>query len=47
MFVYVWGKYGFGFLIVFLFCFVFFVVGWMGGGDVKLISFIGLWFGFL
>lgn len=41
-----WGNHGLGFLIIFLPCFAFFAAGWMGGGDVKLISSVGLWFGF-
>ncbi|WP_420412258.1 A24 family peptidase [Roseibium sp.] len=41
-----WGMHGLGLLVLFLPCFAFFAAGWMGGGDVKLISSIGLWFGF-
>jgi prepilin peptidase CpaA len=42
----VWGQHVLGLLVVFLPCFAFFAAGWMGGGDTKLISAIGLWFGF-
>ncbi|WP_428528573.1 A24 family peptidase [Roseibium sp.] len=41
-----WAMHGLGFVVVFLPCFAFFAAGWMGGGDVKLISAVGLWFGF-
>jgi prepilin peptidase CpaA len=41
-----WGMHGLGLVVVFLPCFAFFAAGWMGGGDVKLISSVGLWFGF-
>lgn len=40
-----WGSHGLGLLAVFLPGFAFFAAGWMGGGDVKLIGAIGLWFG--
>jgi len=41
-----WGVHLLGLLPVFLICFGFFAAGWMGGGDVKFISAIALWFGF-
>lgn len=41
-----WGVHGLGLVVVFVPCFAFFAAGWMGGGDVKLLSSIGLWFGF-
>ncbi|WP_420338901.1 A24 family peptidase [Roseibium sp.] len=41
-----WALHGLGLVVVFVPCFAFFAAGWMGGGDVKLISAISLWFGF-
>jgi prepilin peptidase CpaA len=41
-----WGTHFLGLLPVFVVGFAFFAFGWMGGGDVKFISAISLWFGF-
>lgn len=43
---YEWGVHALGGIIVFLPCLVMFSLGWMGGGDAKIASAIGLWFGF-
>ncbi len=41
-----WGWHLAGGGVVFVACLVMFALGWMGGGDAKLASAIGLWFGF-
>ncbi|MEP3046694.1 MAG: prepilin peptidase [Roseibium sp.] len=41
-----WGYHLLGLVVVFVPCFAFFAFGWMGGGDVKMISAVALWFGY-
>ncbi len=41
-----WGNHARGLLVIFIPCFACFAAGWMGGGDAKLLSAVGLWFGF-
>lgn len=41
-----WGYHGLALAVVFVPFFTFFAFGWMGGGDVKLISAAALWIGF-
>lgn len=41
-----WGTHGLGALVVFPVCFLFWTLGWMGGGDAKFLTAMALWIGF-